>query len=186
MPVLKQRFGAETRGEVLDRTISEASQKTLQERNLRPAMEPKIELVTFGEGRRIWNSRLPLKFCRRSRPQGSISAPRSSSNASPPMSPTRRSKTRSWPHVAKSVREPEPVAEARAAKMGDTLVIDFDGMVDGERKPGMKGEDHKLELGSKSFIDNFEEQLVGSKVGDKKTIKVTFPASNTSCGGTGR
>ena len=50
MPVLKQRFGAETRGEVLDRTISEASQKTLQDRNLRPAMEPKIELVSFAEG----------------------------------------------------------------------------------------------------------------------------------------
>ena len=39
----------------------------------------------------------------------------------------------------------------------------------------MKGEDHSLELGSKSFIDTFEEQLVGSKVGDKKTISVTFP-----------
>jgi trigger factor len=59
--------------------------------------------------------------------------------------------------------------------MGDVLVINFDGSVDGEKRPGMKGEDHRLELGSQSFIDTFEAQLVGSKVGDKKVIAVTFP-----------
>ena len=48
--------------------------------------------------------------------------------------------------------------------------------MDGKSQPGMKGEGHRLELGIKIFIDTFEEQLVGSKVGDKKSIKVTFPA----------
>ncbi len=77
--------------------------------------------------------------------------------------------------AAKTIHEPEVVTEKRAAKTGDVLVIDFDGSVDGKPQPGMKGEGHKLELGSKSFIDTFEDQLVGAKVGDHKTLKVTFP-----------
>src|ERR1700728_273546 len=47
MAVLKQRFGADARGEVLDQTVSQASRKALQERNLRPATEPQIELISF-------------------------------------------------------------------------------------------------------------------------------------------
>jgi trigger factor len=61
------------------------------------------------------------------------------------------------------------------AKIGDALLIDFIGKFDGVAFEGGTGKGHRLELGSKSFIDNFEEQLVGSKVGDKKTIKVRFP-----------
>ena len=78
--------------------------------------------------------------------------------------------------IAKRMREPELVTENRAAIMGDVAVIDFDGSVDGEKRDGMKGESQRLELGSKSFIDTFEEQIVGMKVGDSKTIKVTFPS----------
>src|ERR1700733_10735418 len=49
LPVLKQRFGPGARSEVLDQTVSQATRKALQERNLRPATEPQIELVSFGE-----------------------------------------------------------------------------------------------------------------------------------------
>jgi len=59
--------------------------------------------------------------------------------------------------------------------MGEVLTIDFDGTVDGKSFPGMKSENYRLELGSKSFVDDFEEQLVGMKVGDKKDVKVKFP-----------
>jgi trigger factor len=61
--------------------------------------------------------------------------------------------------------------------MGDIAVIDFKGTVDGEARPGMDGTDFELELGSKSFIDNFEEQLTGTKAGDHRSVKVTFPAN---------
>lgn len=62
-----------------------------------------------------------------------------------------------------------------AAKMGDTVVIDFEGFLDGTAFDGGKGEGHHLELGSNSFIPGFEEQLVGIKAGEEKTIDVTFP-----------
>lgn len=62
-----------------------------------------------------------------------------------------------------------PVAE------GDTAVIDFEGFVDGKAFEGGKGENHALEIGSHSFIDTFEEQLVGKNVGDDVEVNVTFP-----------
>ena len=65
--------------------------------------------------------------------------------------------------------------EDRATKDGDTVVIDFDGYVDGEQFEGGKAEDYSLVLGSHSFIDNFEEQLVGKNIGDEVEVNVTFP-----------
>ena len=62
-----------------------------------------------------------------------------------------------------------PVAE------GDTAVIDFEGFVDGVAFDGGKGENHPLEIGSHSFIDTFEDQLVGKNVGEKVEVNVTFP-----------
>lgn len=63
----------------------------------------------------------------------------------------------------------------RAAEIGDTVTIDFEGSVDGVPFDGGKGEDHKLELGSGSFIPGFEEQLVGHNAGEEFNINVTFP-----------
>ena len=62
-----------------------------------------------------------------------------------------------------------PVAE------GDTAVIDFEGFVDGVAFEGGKGENHPLEIGSHTFIDTFEDQLVGKNTGDEVEVNVTFP-----------
>ena len=63
----------------------------------------------------------------------------------------------------------------RAAQMGDTANIDFDGYLDGERFDGGKAEGYALELGSNSFVPGFEEQIVGMQVGEEKDIDITFP-----------
>ena len=63
----------------------------------------------------------------------------------------------------------------RVAKLGDTVTIDFVGSVDGEKFEGGAAEGHRLELGSKTFIDNFEEQIEGMVIGQKKDVVVTFP-----------
>ena len=67
------------------------------------------------------------------------------------------------------------VVVERKAQMGDTVTIDFVGSVDGVKFEGGSSEDHRLELGSKSFIDNFEEQVAGMTIGEKKDVVVTFP-----------
>ena len=65
--------------------------------------------------------------------------------------------------------EDRPVAD------GDEVVIDFEGFVDGVAFAGGKGEDYKLVIGSHSFIDTFEEQLIGKNIGDDVEVNVTFP-----------
>ena len=65
--------------------------------------------------------------------------------------------------------------EDRAVKDGDMTVIDFEGFIDGEAFDGGKGENYPLTIGSHSFIDNFEEQIIGMNIGDEKEINVTFP-----------
>lgn len=63
----------------------------------------------------------------------------------------------------------------RAVQTGDTAVIDFEGFMDGVAFEGGKGENHPLEIGSHSFIDGFEDQIVGKNVGDEFDVNVTFP-----------
>ena len=58
---------------------------------------------------------------------------------------------------------------------GDTAVIDFKGFIDDVAFEGGEGKDYSLEIGSGTFIDTFEDQLVGAKVGDKVEVNVTFP-----------
>ena len=65
--------------------------------------------------------------------------------------------------------------DGKVSENGDIVVIDFVGSVDGVEFEGGKAENHKLELGSKSFIDTFEDQLIGHKKGDKVDVNVTFP-----------
>lgn len=65
--------------------------------------------------------------------------------------------------------------EDRAVEDGDTVTIDFDGYVDGEQFEGGMAEDYSLVIGSHTFIDNFEEQLIGKNIGDDVEVNVTFP-----------
>ena len=65
--------------------------------------------------------------------------------------------------------------EDRAVKDGDMTVIDFEGFIDGEAFDGGKGENYPLTIGSHSFIDTFEEQMIGMNIGEEKELNVTFP-----------
>ena len=74
-----------------------------------------------------------------------------------------------------SDRNTRLVSVDREAKEGDTVVIDFEGFLDGKPFDGGKGENHSLELGSHSFVPGLEEQVVGMKAGEEKDIDITFP-----------
>ena len=76
------------------------------------------------------------------------------------------------PYINRATRM---VTVEREAQNGDTVVIDFEGFMDGKPFEGGKGEGHSLELGSGSFVPGFEEQLVGTKAGDEKDLDITFP-----------
>lgn len=171
MDVLKKRFGESARAEILDQTVSEESEKAFSAQKIRPAMQPKIELVTFAE-----DKDLEFKVEVEVLPE-IVQADYAAISLEKPVADVEESTVEAAIlKVAKNVSEPELVTDDRIAKLGDILVIDFDGSVDGQARAGMKGQDHRLELGSHSFIDTFEDQLVGLKAGDKKLVKVTFPS----------
>ena len=74
-----------------------------------------------------------------------------------------------------SDRNTRLVSVEREAKEGDTAVINFEGFLEGKPFDGGKGENHRLELGSHSFVPGFEEQVAGMKAGEEKDIDITFP-----------
>ncbi len=84
---------------------------------------------------------------------------------------------------ALSDRNTRLVSVERAAKEGDTAVIDFEGFLDGKPFDGGKGENYSLELGSGSFVPGFEEQVIGMKAGDEKDLDITFPENYADLAG---
>lgn len=171
MAVIEKQHGASARAEAVDQAVSDAAEQTLSDHKLRPATQPKIELVTFAA-----DQDLEFKMAVEVLPEVKVGDFSKIKLERPAAEVDSAKVDETILTFAKRYREAEVVTDKRPAQMGDVLVIDFDGSVDGEKLPGMKGENHNLELGSKSFIDTFEDQLVGSVVGDKKLIKVTFPA----------
>ncbi|MAE74281.1 MAG: trigger factor [Bdellovibrionaceae bacterium] len=78
-------------------------------------------------------------------------------------------------NMLQSRAENVPVLEDRPAQNGDIAEIDFDGFIDGAPLPGGQGKNHPLELGTNSFIDGFEEGLVGAKPGEERELNLKFP-----------
>lgn len=170
MNLLKQKYGQSVMGEVLELAVNESSLKAINDNDLRPAMRPKIEIKHFDEKQGLEYS-MEIELL----PEIKIADLSDVKVEKLTAKPDQKTIKETLEKIAGANKQSEKVEEARAAKTGDIVVINFDGSVGGEKLPGMKGDDFPLELGSKSFVDTFEDQLVGSKVGDKKTVKVTFP-----------
>lgn len=168
--LLKQRYGQAVMGEVLEQAVADSSQQAVTERGLRPAAQPKIEVTQFEEGKDL-EYKMSLELLPDIEPSDF-----SAIELQKPVAEVSDEQVeQAIQRVAESRRDFEAAPEGHAAEKGDAVVIDFDGSVDGERKPGMKAEDHELTLGSGSFIDTFEDQLAGAKAGEHRTVTVTFP-----------
>jgi trigger factor len=170
LALLKSKYGKAVMGEVLESAVNDSTLKAINENELRPAMRPKIEVKTFDEKKGLEYT-MAIELLPEIKVMDFAGLKLEKLTAKPDAKAVKETLER----IANSNRATEKVEEKRAAKKGDIVVIDFDGTVDGKPFPGMKGNDFSLELGSKSFIDTFEDQLVGAKVGDHKTVKVTFP-----------
>lgn len=83
--------------------------------------------------------------------------------------------TKTIDNIRKQQSETVPVLEDRTAQLGDIAVIDFEGSIEGQPLENGKGTDHPLELGSKSFIEGFEEAIVGMRVGATTEARLKFP-----------
>ena len=167
--VLRKRYGPSVMGEVLERTVSDSSSQAMRERNLRPALQPKIEILSFNEG-----TDLQYKLAVEVLPQIELANLGELELERPKPDVPEEEIDKALERIARQQRKAEPVE--RGAEKGDVAVIDFVGTVDGVEFPGGKANDYSLELGSSSFIPGFEDQLVGIKAGEQRTVKVDFPA----------
>lgn len=170
MNLLRKRFGESVRGEVLESTIQESMQKAIEEKALKPAVQPKVDLVTFEEGKDLeFSIEVELLPEIELTDLSAFKVEKLVAEAGDKQVDETAAK------MAENNKKSVPLKDARPAETGDVVVIDFLGTVAGEPFEGGKAEGFQLELGSGRFIPGFEEQVVGMKVDDEKDLSVTFP-----------
>jgi trigger factor len=170
LTILKQRFGTSVMGEIVEQAVNDASSQAMDERGLRPAMQPKIEITSFDEGKDLEYT-MALELLPEIEPMDFAELELERLAVDVQDDETQEALGR----LASNQMQTEALEEPRKSLSGDVLVIDFKGTVDGEAFPGMSGEDHHLELGANRFVEGFEDQLVGVDAGQELDVKVTFP-----------
>jgi trigger factor len=171
--VVKQRYGAAVASEVLEEGVSSAMREVISERGLRPALQPKVEVVNFSEGQDL-EFRLDLEVL----PEITVPDLSDLTLERLKATPSDEQIEKALAEVAKRNRKLEDVAEARPAAKGDVVVSDFVGRLEGEEEPfpGGSASDMPIEVAGEGFIPGFTEQLEGIAPGETRTISVTFPA----------
>jgi trigger factor len=174
MAVVKARYGQAVMGEVLEEQVNNATRKVVEDRGLKPALQPKIELVSFAEGADL-EFRLDIEVM----PDipmpdfAAIEVERLTAE------PDEAEVEKTIQSLLRRCATLEEVAEPRPAEPGDVLVCDFIGRIekDGRKEafPGGSATDMPIEVAGSGFIPGFTEQLVGMKAGETKTIQVQFP-----------
>ena len=172
---LRKTFGKSMMGEIVQEAVAESSQKAVEDRSLRPAMTPQIQMVSTvekvieGQEDLIFTMGIDLM------PDFKLADASTISLARPVAEVSDEDVMDSLKRLAAQQRTYEPKGEDAPAQEGDQLVIDFVGKVDGIPFEGGTAENAELIIGSGSFIPGFEEQLKAAKAGDSKLVAVTFP-----------
>jgi len=168
--VLKRQFGKAVFGEVLDKVLKETSTKALEENEIKPAGQPKLDLKTYGEDKELEYvlsvTELPkvdiktlesIKF-----DQYSVKIDSSETD--------KRIK-----EIAKNQPSFKEASPETKAKEGDLVTIDYKATVDGKEFKGGESKNTQLTLGKDLFLKGFDNQLVGVKKGDEKLVEATLP-----------
>ena len=170
--IMKKRYGKAVMGEVLETAVNETSQKVIADKKLKPALQPKIEVKEFDEGKDLVYS-MALEVL----PEFEVADLKGLKLEKPVAKVEKKTIDESLEKIAESNQQTEEIKTKRATKEGDIVVIDFHGRTadDNVEHPGMHAHDHQLKLGGGQFIAGFEEQLIGKKPGEKVEVKVSFP-----------
>lgn len=170
MALLRKRFGESVRGEVLEATVQESTQKAIEDKAFKPAVQPKVDLVSFEEGADLeFSIEVELLPEIEMADLSSFKVEKLVAEAGDTQIDETIGK------MAENNKKSAPLTDKRAAQLTDVVVIDFEGSVDGEIFEGGTAEDFKLELGSNQFIPGFEDQVVGMEIDGEKDVEVSFP-----------
>lgn len=175
LDIIRKKHGQRVMGEVLETVVSETMQKAISQEKLKPALQPKVEIKTFEEGKDLTYS-MELEVLPEV-PAIDLSAIEITKTV---VDLAESDIQNAIERIAEGVKDYQPADSARAAKQGDAVKIDFKGYIGDEPFEGGEAKDYQLALGSGSFIPGFEDQLVGAKSGEQKKITVTFPENYPS------
>jgi len=169
MQILRTRFGPSVRGEVLQSTLQASSAEAISERKLRPALPPKVDIVSADEGADLeYKMAIELlpeipepSFAELDIERLVVEVPEEEVDGA-------------IERIAEQQRKSEVVE--RPAENGDILIVDLEGRIGEQEIPGAGGKDRQIVLGAGSSIPGFEDQLVGASAGEQRRVRVTFPA----------
>ena len=170
--VVKARYGQAVMSEVLEQSVNKATQQVVTDRGLRPALQPKIELVNFAP-----ESDLEFKVELEILPEipmpdfAGIEVERLKAE------PSEEQVKTTIETIAARNRKLEDITEERGAAKGEIAVCDFTGTLEGDSEPfpGGTATDMQIEVAGAGFIPGFTEQLEGIKAGETRTVNVSFP-----------
>lgn len=168
--VIKEKYEASIAAEESDKIINETVKKIVTDNNIKLALAPKIDIKSFENGKDVELTvatelypqipEIDLAKVKVTKRESEISA---------------TDLDESLTKLLKFYRKWNGKTASEKAKLGDSVNIDYLGKIDKVEFEGGAAKGYQLELGSKSFIDDFEEQLVGKKAGDEVRVKVKFP-----------
>lgn len=168
--IIEKMYGASVFYEdAANEVMPGAYEKALEEAGLEPVSRPEVDIVNIGKGETfVFTVKVAVM------PEVTLGQYKDLEYTPAPIEVTDED-------VEAEIKKTQEqnartiTVEDRAIENGDIAVIDFEGFVDGVAFEGGKGTDHELVIGSHSFIDTFEEQLIGKNVGDEVDVNVTFP-----------
>jgi trigger factor len=178
MQLLRKRYGPAVRHEVLESTLQGSSAEAMREQNLRPALPPRVEIVSAAEGADLeYNMSVELLPDMPVPDFTDLGIERLVADIPD------EDVDRALDRLAEAQRKSEPVE--RPAENGDIVVADVVGQVGDQEIAGSRGEGREIELGSAGYLPGFTDQLVGVSAGEQRQVRVTFPAesSNTELAG---
>lgn len=169
-PIFEAKYGVESLyQDAIDIMLPEAYTQAVKETDIKPVDQPDVEVEQIGKGQTFkFKAKVTVK------PEVQLGEYKGLEVEKQSVEVTEEELDAELKRMQERHAELIIVDEDVAAT-GDTVVIDFEGFVDGEAFEGGKAERYTLELGSNSFIPGFEDQLVGMGTGDFKDVEVTFP-----------
>ena len=168
--VLKRQFGKAVFGEVLDKVLKDTSTKALEEKKIKPAGQPKLDLKTYGE-----DKELEYVLSVTELPKVEVKSLESIKFDQYTVKIDKSETDKRIKEIAKnqpSFKEANPDAKT---KDGDQVTIDYKATVDGKDFKGSEGKNTQLTLGKDLFLKGFDKQLLGLKKDDEKIVEATLP-----------
>ena len=171
--VIKSQFGKSIYGEVIDKILRETSSKAIDDKKIKVAGQPKIDLKTFGEGKDL-SYELQIDLL----PEIILKSFDKFKATEFKVKIEEKVISEKLKELSNQNKKFENKKNDEKAKIGDQVVFDYSATVDSEKFEGSKGKDVQLELGKNLFLKGFDEQLIGSKKNEIKILNAVLPENH--------